>query len=76
MTPARGILNRIMTEIGPMSPVAPCFPLASSAIAPLRLQAERLGDDGFSPLWCGQNASGCAEISAAQLTLALAANVG
>lgn len=74
--PARAIMNRIMTEIGPMSPTAPCFPLASSAIAPLRLKAERLGDDGFSPLWCGQNASGCAEVPAAQLTLALAANAG
>jgi nitronate monooxygenase len=74
--PARGILNRIMAEMGPMSPAAPCFPLASSAMAPLRLKAERMGDDGFSPLWCGQNASGCAEIPAADLTLALAANAG
>jgi nitronate monooxygenase len=74
--PARGIMNRIMAEIGPMNLVAPCFPLAASAIVPLRLKAERLGDDGFSPLWCGQNASGCAEVPAGQLTRALAANAG
>lgn len=74
--PARGIVNRLMTGIGPMSPVAPYFPLASSAVAPLRLKAEELGDEGFSPLWCGQNARGCAEIPAGELTLALAAKAG
>jgi nitronate monooxygenase len=49
--------------------------LAASAIAPLRACAERLGSGDFSPLWSGQNASGCKEIPAAQLTRELAASV-
>ncbi len=66
--PARGIVNRLMTELGPMSDLAPAFPFASSALAPLRAKAESRGDGGFSPLWCGQNPSGGAEIPAADLT--------
>ena len=70
--PARGIVNRIMRERGPMSPHPPEFPLATSAIAPLRAKAESRGSGDFSPLWCGQNASGCKEIPAAELTRELA----
>jgi nitronate monooxygenase len=73
--PARGIVNRVMKEVGPMSAVAPAFPLAASAIAPLRGRAESLGSGDFSPLWSGQNASGCKEIPAAQLTRELAAKL-
>ncbi|MBV9157997.1 MAG: nitronate monooxygenase [Acidobacteriaceae bacterium] len=32
--PARGIVNRIMRELGPIDKDAPPFPLAASAIAP------------------------------------------
>lgn len=71
--PARGIVNRIMRELGPMSPAAPAFPLAASAMAPLRSRAESQGNGDFSPLWSGQNASGCKEIPAADLTRELAA---
>jgi len=70
--PARGIVNRLMREIGPVNDIVPAFPLAAQAIAPLRAQAENRGDGGFSALWCGQNASGCAELPAAELTRALA----
>lgn len=73
--PARGIVNRVMKELGPMSSAAPAFPLATAAIAPLRAQAESQGSGDFSPLWCGQNASGCKEVPAAQLTRELAAAV-
>jgi nitronate monooxygenase len=73
--PARGIVNRIIKEIGPMSAAAPAFPLAASAIAPLRTKAESLGSGDFSPLWSGQNATGCKEIPAAQLTRELAARL-
>ena len=66
--PARGIVNRLMRELGPISAAAPDFPLATAAIAPLRAAAEKLGSGAFSPLWSGQNASGCREISAAELT--------
>jgi len=70
--PARGIANRVMRELGPMSTVAPQFPLATSAIAPLRAKAEALGLGDFSPLWSGQNVSGCKAIPAARLTRELA----
>jgi nitronate monooxygenase len=69
--PARGIVNRLIREMGPLSPTALEFPLATAAIAPLRAHAEAHGSGDFSPLWSGQNASGCREISAAELTRAL-----
>jgi nitronate monooxygenase len=73
--PARGIVNRLMREVGPISPAAPAFPLATAAVAPLRARAESLGSGDFSPLWSGQNTSGCRELPAAQLTVELAADV-
>jgi nitronate monooxygenase len=73
--PARGIVNRIMRELGPISTATPAFPFAASAIAPLRAKAEGQGSGDFSPLWSGQNASGCKEIPAAALTQELAAGL-
>ena len=73
--PARSIVNRIMRELGPMSALAPSFPLATAAMAPLRTRAESLGLSDFSPLWAGQNSSGCREIPAAQVTRELAAGL-
>ena len=70
--PARGIVNRLMRELGSISAAAPDFPFATAAIAPLRMAAEKLGSGDFSPLWSGQNASGCKEIGAAELTRELA----
>jgi len=70
--PARGIVNRIIRERGPLSAEVPAFPLATSAIAPLRAKAEAAGSGEFSPLWSGQNPSGCREVPAAQLTRELA----
>src|SRR5207302_7218733 len=70
--PARGIVNRLMKELGPISAAAPAFPLAAAALAPLRAEAERRGSGDFSPLWSGQNPSGCRQIPAAQLTRELA----
>jgi len=71
--PARGIVNRVMRELGPINIAAPAFPLATAAIAPLRAKAESAGSTDFSPLWSGQNASGCKAISAADMTRELAA---
>ena len=70
--PARGIMNRIMRELGPLTAVAPEFPLATAAIAPLRAACEKLGSGEFSPLWAGQNTSGCRNVGAAAITRALA----
>lgn len=66
--PARGIVNRVIRELGPISPAAPAFPLAGAAISPLRGAAEKLGSGDFSPLWAGQNVQGCRAISATELT--------
>nr|WP_315225665.1 nitronate monooxygenase [uncultured Albidiferax sp.] len=70
--PARGILNRVMREQGPISAAAPAFPMATAAIAPLRAAAERQGSGDFSPLWSGQNTAGCQALPAAELTRRLA----
>ncbi len=74
--PARGIVNRLMREVGPISPVAPDFPLAAGAVLPLRAAAEARSSGDFSPLWSGQNVSGCAEVPAAELTKRLALHPG
>ncbi len=71
--PARGIVNRLVRELGPISALAPAFPLAYGAVAPLRARAEGRGSGDFSPLWSGQNASGCKEVTAAEATRELAA---
>jgi nitronate monooxygenase len=74
--PARGIVNRAMRELGQgtvgLSPLAPAFPLAATAIAPLRTAAEKAGRTDFTPLWAGQNAPACHPMPAAQLTRELA----
>jgi nitronate monooxygenase len=73
--PARGIVNRLIRERGPISDAVPEFPLATAAIAPLRARAESQRSGDFSPLWAGQNAGGCKEVPAGELTRALAADV-
>ena len=70
--PARGIVNRLIREQGPISLRVPDFPNAAAALAPLRSEAEKLGKGDFSPLWAGQNTMGCEEISAGEMTLRLA----
>ncbi len=70
--PARGIVNRVVREVGPISSAAPAFPLATSAMSVLRSKAESGGSADFSPLWCGQNPLACAEVPAGQRTRQLA----
>ncbi|APR76024.1 Enoyl-[acyl-carrier-protein] reductase [Minicystis rosea] len=71
--PARGMANRLVREVGPMSPLAPAFPRASIAVAPLRAAAEAAGSVDFSPLWAGQAASLAPSLPAGELTKRLAA---
>jgi nitronate monooxygenase len=71
--PARGIVNRYMREMGPINAAAPQFPLATSSVAPIRAAAEKQGSGDFSPLWSGENASGCREVPAAELLRGLLA---
>lgn len=73
--PARGIVNRVMRELGPISEAAPPFPLAAARMGVLRATAESRGSSDFSPLWAGQNTSGCREVPAAVLTRELARGV-
>ncbi|CAM3353233.1 hypothetical protein [Halomonas lysinitropha] len=72
LTDRLGIVTRLIRELGPISEVAPAFPLATAAIAPLRAAAEARGLDDFSPLWAGQNASHCREVSAGEVVRELA----
>ena len=66
--PARGVMNRIMREIGPMSDLAPAFPTAGSALAPLKAAAQARGASDFTNLWSGQAAGLCYETNSGDLT--------
>jgi len=70
--PARGIVNRLIREVGPMSERAPEFPLATGAVMPLRAKAEAQGSGDFSPLWAGEAAALGRALPAAELTRTLA----
>lgn len=71
--PARGIVNRLMRELGPISALAPEFPQASAALAPLRSAAEARGCADFTPLWAGQGAPLARTQPAADITRRIAA---
>ncbi len=71
--PARGIVNRLMREVGPMSTAAPPFPVAAAAVAPLRAKSEPAGSGDFINLWSGQAAALGRELPAGELTRTLAA---
>ena len=70
--PARGVVNRIMREIGPMSDLTPAFPTAGGALAPLKAAAEARGLSDFTSLWSGQAAGLCQETGSGDLTRRLA----
>ena len=70
--PARGVKNRVMREVGPVSPDAPAFPHAATALAPLKAAAEKLGRVDFTNLWAGQAVRLGREMPATELTRALA----
>jgi nitronate monooxygenase len=70
--PARGVANRVMREVGPISPDAPAFPHAATALGPLKAAAEKLGRVDFTNLWAGQAVRMGREMPAAELTRALA----
>jgi nitronate monooxygenase len=70
--PARGFINRIIREVGPISDSTPQFPLAAGAVQPLRAKAEAQGSGDFSPLWSGQAAALGRDMDAGELTRKLA----
>jgi len=69
--PARGLVNRIIREVGPISSDSPAFPLATAAIMPLRKAAESAGSSDFSPLWAGQSAPLAKPMPARELTTSM-----
>ena len=69
--PARGIVNRIVREVGPMNPEAPAFPLTAEATQPLRGPAEARGSTDFTPLWSGQAPTLAREMAAGELVKAM-----
>ena len=70
--PARGVANRVMREVGPISPDAPAFPHSATALGPLKMAAEKQGKVDFTNLWAGQAVRMGREMPAAELTRALA----
>lgn len=71
--PARGFINRIIREVGPITEAAPQFPLAAGAVQPLRAKAEAQGSGDFSPMWSGQGVALGRDMDAGELTKTLAA---
>ncbi|MZR29832.1 NAD(P)H-dependent flavin oxidoreductase [Sneathiella litorea] len=72
--PARGMLNRVIREVGPISDDAPPFPSAGAALAPLKAKAEEAGSGDFTSLWSGQAAALARDMDARELTNALASD--
>jgi len=70
--PARGVVNRAMREVGPISPDAPAFPHAATALAPLKAAAEKQGRVDFTNLWAGQAIAMARDLPAAELTREMA----
>ncbi len=73
--PARGLINRVIRELGPISDIVPEFPLASGALAPLHAKAQSQGSGDFSPMLAGQGAALGRELPAGQLIEELVAEV-
>ncbi|MDP5279243.1 nitronate monooxygenase family protein [Sphingomonas sp. DG1-23] len=69
---ARGFRNRLIDALGPISPLAPAFPHAATALAPLRAAAEADGRTDYSPAWAGQGAPLARAMPAEALTRLLA----
>ena len=69
---ARGIVNRVMRELGPISDIAPEFLLAAGALAPLHAKAQAQGSGDFSSMWAGQATSLGRDLPARELTTLLA----
>lgn len=70
--PAQGLINRLMVDLAGKESLAPAFPLAANALAPLRSVAERAGSPDFSPMWCGTRVDGVRSVPAADVIRLLA----
>lgn len=70
--PARGVMNRLMRALGPLSDAVPAFPTAGGALLPLRGHDETAGTDDFTNLWAGQAARLAVAMPSGDLTRHLA----
>lgn len=70
--PARGIVNRFVRDIGPMSQAAPDFPHAATLVAPLRTASEKAGSTDYMQMWAGQSVRLGRPMPAFELTRKLA----
>ena len=71
--PARGIVNKLMQDLGPLNEATPQFPLAANALVPLRKTTSVFGSTDFVPLWSGTNSGTCKVAAAKEITDELAA---
>ena len=72
--PARGIVNRYMTECGYISDAALPFPYAATLVAPLRAASEKAGSVDYMQMWAGQSAHLAKPRAAEELTRKLGAD--
>jgi nitronate monooxygenase len=70
--PARGLMNRYLSEAGPINEAALAFPYAATFVAPLRAASEKTGSLDYMQLWAGQAAHLVKTMPADKLTLKLA----
>ncbi len=66
--PARGIVNRMVTEVeGPHAPALPDYPIAYDAAKALHAAASARGSQGFAAQWAGQGAPPARQLPAGEL---------
>jgi nitronate monooxygenase len=66
--PARGVVNRLMRDLGPISDAVPAFPTAGGALVPIRAKAEAESRNDFTNLWSGQASHLALKVGAEELT--------
>jgi nitronate monooxygenase len=71
--PARGIVNRFMTEVDADGGAIPAFPIQNALTRPMRAAAARQGRAEYLSLWAGQGLRLARRQSAAALVARLVA---
>jgi nitronate monooxygenase len=64
----RALKNRLVSDVGSISPAAPAFPGAIHATMQLAAEAQRRGHGDFTPFWAGQASPIGLELPAETLT--------
>ncbi len=64
--PARGLANRFITEMAPLEPELPDYPVQNAWTKDIRAAAGNAEDDAFMSLWAGQAAALSRDRSAAE----------